>query len=345
MAKLTQVARVRSQRRFNRKKIAVIGGGSWGTALIKMLLNNVSEVHWYVRNPDNIDFMLEHKHNPNYLNYVTLETNRIHFHHHIKEVIEACDIIFFAVPSAFLKTTLEQDHVNLAGKFIVSAIKGIVPQDNLTISEFFNRYYNVPYTHFAIISGPSHAEEIALEKMTYLTIACRRLGKIKKIANKLECNYIKIHVSRDVFGIEYAAILKNIISIASGICHGLRYGDNYQAVLISNAIREIKRFLDKISRKKRQIDSSAYLGDLLVTSYSQFSRNRAFGTMIGKGYPIANIQLEMNMIAEGYYASKCLNEVNKKYGVNMPITKMVYEILYEGKNPRASVAALSNILK
>lgn len=345
MAKLTQVARLRRQRRFNKKKIAVIGGGSWGTALIKILLNNVSEVHWYVRNPDNINFMLEHKHNPNYLNYVTLETDRIHFHHQIKEVIEACDIIFFAVPSAFLKTTLEQDHVNLNGKFIVSAIKGIVPQDNLTISEFFNQYYNVPYTHFAIISGPSHAEEIALEKMTYLTIACRRLGKIRKIANKLEYDYIKIHVSRDVFGIEYAAILKNIISIASGICHGLRYGDNYQAVLVSNAIREIKRFLDKISRKRRQINSSAYLGDLLVTSYSQFSRNRTFGTMIGKGYPISNIQMEMNMIAEGYYASRCLHEVNKKYGVNMPITEMVYKILYEGENPRESVAALSNRLK
>ncbi len=346
MAKITRVAKNRiRRRRFDKKRIAVIGGGSWGTALIKILLNNVNRVNWYMRSQDNIQFIEEHKHNPNYLTYLTLETERIYFYNDLQKIIKNSDIIFFAIPSAYLKQTLQQQEISFNNKFVVSAIKGIVPEDYLTISEFFNQYYNVSYMNFAMLSGPSHAEEIALEKLTYLTIACRRLGKIKKIANKIECDYIRTNVSRDVFGIEYSAILKNIIAIASGICHGLRYGDNFQAVLVSNAIREIKRFLDKISRKKRIINSSAYLGDLLVTAYSQFSRNRTFGTMIGKGYPVRSAKLEMNMVAEGYFAAKCIHDLNVKHNVNMPICETVYNILYENEPPFQLIRLLSEKMR
>jgi glycerol-3-phosphate dehydrogenase (NAD(P)+) len=344
MAKLTRVAHARLKRRFNKKRIAVIGGGSWGTALVKMLLNNVKSVNWYLRSEDTIDFITEHKHNPKYLTYLTVDPGNIVFYSDIYKVIEESDIILFAIPSAFLKETLNGHEIVFNGKYVVSAIKGIIPDDYLTISEFFFQKYHVSPALFAIISGPSHAEEIAQEKLAYLTIASKRLGVIRKIAGKLESDYIRTNVSRDIDGIEYAGILKNIVAIASGICSKLNYGDNFQAVLVSNAIREIKRFLDRISRKKRQINSSAYLGDLLVTAYSQYSRNRNFGILIGKGYSVQSAKLEMNMIAEGYYAAKCVHELNQRIKADIPIIEMVYEILYEGKPAGKAFRELSETL-
>lgn len=322
--------------RIDKKRIAVIGGGSWGTALVSIILKNKKTINWYIRNEKNIAYMKKHRHNPQYLNYLLLDTDRIQFYSDIKKIIEESDILFFAVPSAFLSKLLKGKNISFAGKFVVSAIKGIIPEQNITISEYFNKQFDVSYYNIAVISGPCHAEEIALEKLSYLTIASRRKGKINKIAKLIECSFVRTIISRDIHGVEYAAILKNIIAIAAGIYHGLGYGDNFQAVLISNAIREIKRFLDAVKAKKRQIDSSSYLGDLLVTSYSQFSRNRLFGTMIGKGYTTQSALLDMNMIAEGYYSCRCIHAMNAKFKVDTPIIDAVYNVLYNSE-PAAKV--------
>lgn len=340
---LKKIRRIAIRRR-RPTRIAVIGSGSWATAIVKILLDNDSKVNWFIRNQKNIDFIKKHKHNPNYLTSVSLNTDQINFYNDIEKVIEDSTVIFFAVPSVFLKETLAGHQLNFSNKLVVSAIKGIVPQDYLSISEFFYKYYDISSNYFAVISGPCHAEEIALEKLSYLTIACRRRNKIRDIASLMECDYVKTFVSRDIYGIEHSAILKNIVAIGAGICHGLGYGDNFQAVLVSNAIREMKRFLDAISDRKRTIDSSAYLGDLLVTCYSQFSRNRTFGAMIGKGYSVKSAQLEMNMIAEGYHASKCLHEINKRYKVDLPIIETVYKIVHQNEQPIKMIELLTKEL-
>ncbi|WP_461632075.1 NAD(P)H-dependent glycerol-3-phosphate dehydrogenase [Labilibaculum euxinus] len=326
-------------------KIAIIGGGSWATAIAKIFMENVAEINWYMRNPDTIDQFKELGHNPRYITSAEFDIDKINFSHNIDEIVTNSDIIVFAIPSAFLKNALKNLTVNLEDKFIVSAIKGIVPDENMIIGEFFNEKYNVPIDNIGIISGPCHAEEVALERLSYLTIASQNTKKARVLALKMECAYIKTTISDDIYGTEYSAVLKNVIAIASGICHGLRYGDNFQAVLISNAIQEIKRFVDTVHPITRDIKSSAYLGDLLVTCYSQFSRNRTFGTMIGKGYSVKFAQLEMHMIAEGYYAVSCIKEINDKYKVHMPITMAVYNILYEKISPAMEIKLLTEDLR
>ena len=326
-------------------KIALIGGGSWATAIAKILMENVSGINWYMRNPDTIAQFKELGHNPRYITSVEFDIEKINFSHNIDEVITNSDIIIFAIPSAFLKNALKNLTVSLKDKFIVSAIKGIVPDENMIIGEFFNEKYNVPIDSIGVISGPCHAEEVALERLSYLTIASQNTKKARVLALSMECAYIKTTISDDIYGTEYAAVLKNVIAIASGICHGLRYGDNFQAVLISNAIQEIKRFVNTVHPITRDIKSSAYLGDLLVTCYSQFSRNRTFGTMIGKGYSVKFAQLEMHMIAEGYYAVSCIKEINDKYKVHMPITMAVYNILYEKISPVIEIKLLTDDLR
>ncbi|MDQ1769893.1 NAD(P)H-dependent glycerol-3-phosphate dehydrogenase [Labilibaculum sp. A4] len=326
-------------------KIAIIGGGSWATAIAKIFMENVAEINWYMRNPDTIDQFKELGHNPRYITSAEFDIDKINFSHNIDEIVTNSDIIVFAIPSAFLKNALKNLTVSLEDKFIVSAIKGIVPDENMIIGEFFNEKYNVPIDNIGIISGPCHAEEVALERLSYLTIASQNTKKARVLALKMECAYIKTTISDDIYGTEYSAVLKNVIAIASGICHGLRYGDNFQAVLISNAIQEIKRFVDTVHPITRDIKSSAYLGDLLVTCYSQFSRNRTFGTMIGKGYSVKFAQLEMHMIAEGYYAVSCIKEINDKYKVHMPITMAVYNILYEKISPAMEIKLLTEDLR
>lgn len=322
--------------------VAVIGSGSWATAIIKMLLNNVDNVNWYIRNPDTIEYIRKWGHNPKYLSSVELDMEKLTLYSNIDEAVRNSSILIFVTPSAFLKDTVREMKEKLSDKFIVSAIKGIVPEENITIAEFFNQFYNVPFDSIGIITGPCHAEEVALERLSYLTIASKSIKKAGEIASLLDCHYIKTITSKDIYGTEYAAVLKNIFAIAAGICHGLGYGDNFQAVLISNAIQEIKRFLDKTYKNKRKINSSAYLGDLLVTAYSQFSRNRTFGTMIGKGYSVKSAQLEMNMIAEGYYSASCIKQINEKYKVKMPITDAVYNILYEKISPKIEIKLLAD---
>lgn len=325
----------------------MIGGGSWATAIIKMLIDNVSpkEIFWWMRNEKSIAHIKAFKHNPNYLSSVEVKIDANHISNDLKAVIREADFLILNVPAAFLKETLaELSPADLIGKKIVSAIKGIVPDENLIIGEFINQKYDVPLKDILVISGPCHAEEVALEKLSYLTIASMDIALAGQFANLLQTRYIKASVSDDIFGTEYAAVLKNIYAVASGICHGVGYGDNFQAVLISNAIKEIKDFVDAVHPIDRDIKESAYLGDLLVTAYSQFSRNRTFGNMIGKGYTVKSAQLEMNMIAEGYFASRCMHIVNQKYKVHMPISNAVYSILYENKVPSITMSALSEEL-
>ena len=328
-------------------RIAVIGGGSWATANIKMLLDNTSdkEIFWWMRNEASIEHLKKYKHNPNYLSSVEIRLPEGNICNDIVHVISSAEMILLNIPAAFLKEALNGVTAELLrGKKIISAIKGIVPEDNMIIAEFMHKTYDIPLNDIVVISGPCHAEEVALEKLSYLTIACLDIDLAVSVANLLNTRYIKTNISDDIWGTEYAAILKNIYAVASGICNGVGYGDNFQAVLISNAIREIKNFVDAVHPIDRDIKESAYLGDLLVTAYSQFSRNRMFGNMVGKGYTVKSAQLEMNMIAEGYYAANSLHQINKTYKVSMPICRAVYAILYEKHSPAIEMRLLSEQL-
>lgn len=326
-------------------QIAVIGGGSWATAIVKMLCNNAQQVHWWIRNAATVEHIKKYKHNPNYLTSVEFNTEKLLLSDDLKSVIKKADVIIMAVPSAFLKESLSGLSADdFKNKKVFSAIKGIVPEHNLIVGEFFNTEYKLSMDNIGVITGPCHAEEVAMEKLSYLTVASKNTDNAAWVASQLNCRYIKTTVSDDIYGTEYSAVLKNVFAIASGICHGLGYGDNFQAVLISNAIQEIKRFVDVVHPIDRDIKSSAYLGDLLVTAYSQFSRNRMFGTMIGKGYSVKYAQLEMNMVAEGYYGVKCVYEINKQYNVDMPITTAVYHILYEKISPMIEMKLLTDKL-
>lgn len=325
-------------------KFAVIGGGSWATAIVKMLKENLLEVAWYMRSSEAIEHIKAHRHNPNYLTSVEFDPNRLLLTTDIDQAVTYADYIIFAVPSAFLATELQKLSVSLEGKVIISAIKGIVPETSMIIGEHFHQHYNVPYERIAVISGPCHAEEVALERLSYLTIASGDKEVAKEVAKYLASYFIKTKISDDIAGTEYAAMLKNIYAIAAGMAHGLGYGDNFQALLMSNAIREMKRYIKKVHKMKRNINNSAYLGDLLVTGYSLFSRNRTFGNMIGKGYTVKSAITEMSMIAEGYYASKCAYELNQKFGAKTPIIDAVYQILYEGKDPRKTFNKLTDKL-
>jgi glycerol-3-phosphate dehydrogenase (NAD(P)+) len=330
-----------------KNKIAVIGGGSWATANVKILTDNTTdkEIFWWMRNAGAVEHIHKFKHNPNYLSSVEISVPAKNVSTDLKTIIGQSDYLLLNVPAAFLKQALTGiTPADLAGKKIVSAIKGIVPDENQIIGEFLNQHYDVPFSHFLVISGPCHAEEVALEKLSYLTIASRDTKLAAEFAGMFNTRYIKTIISDDIYGTEYGAVLKNIYAIASGICHGVGYGDNFQAVLISNAIRELERFVAAVHPINRDIKESAYLGDLLVTAYSQFSRNRTFGNMIGKGYTVKSAQLEMNMVAEGYYAVNCLHQVNKQYKVHMPICNAVYAILYQKQSPALQMKHLAEEL-
>ena len=326
-------------------QIAVIGGGSWATALVKILSNNVDRIHWWVRSEDTASFMRKYKHNPNYLSDVEINLGKVNISNDLISILKESEIIILAVPSAFLKSALGNISADVfKNKNVFSAIKGIIPDDLLIIGDYLREKLNIPLDNIGVITGPCHAEEVAMERLSYLTIASTDINTATALANLMNCRFIKTAVSDDIYGTEYSAVLKNVIAIASGICHGVGYGDNFQAVLISNAIREIKRFVAAVHPITRDIDDSAYLGDLLVTAYSSFSRNRMFGTMIGKGYSVKFAQLEMNMVAEGYYATNCIFELNKRYSVHMPITSAVYRVLYEKISPRIEMKLLSDQL-
>jgi glycerol-3-phosphate dehydrogenase (NAD(P)+) len=329
------------------KNIAVIGGGSWATAIIKMLTDNLidKKICWWMRCAESVEHVRKYKRNLRYLGSVEIKLPEEQVSNDLKSIVSQSDWILLCVPAAFLKDALSDIRPeDLKGKKIISAIKGIVPEHNLIVGEFMNQHYGIPLEDILVISGPCHAEEVALEKLSYLTIASPDTDTAANFAQLLSTRYIKTNVSEDIYGTEYAAVLKNIYAVASGICHGLGYGDNFQAVLIANAIREISRFVDVVHPIDRDINESAYLGDLLVTAYSQFSRNRTFGNMIGKGYTVKSAQLEMNMVAEGYYAVKSLHQINKNHKVHMPICRAVYAILYESHSPLIEMRLLADQL-
>ncbi len=315
-------------------KIAVFGGGSWATAIVKMLSENLDEISWYMRSVYVTEHIKRNKHNPNYLSSANLQPEKLILSNDINEIVRSADCLIFAIPSAFLKSELDNITVPLDGKIIFSAIKGIVPESGLIVGEHFHEKLNVPFENIGVITGPCHAEEVAMERLSYLTIACQDEAKAECLANVISGRYIKTKISDDIIGTEYAAMLKNIFAIAAGIAHGLGYGDNFQAVLMSNSIREMKRFIKKVHKMKRNINNSAYLGDLLVTGYSTFSRNRMFGNMIGKGYTVKSAMLEMSMIAEGYYATKSAYEINQKNKAVTPIIDAVYSVLYQNMNAK-----------
>jgi glycerol-3-phosphate dehydrogenase (NAD(P)+) len=327
------------------RKIAVIGGGSWATALVKILCNNLNSVNWWMRSDQAVAHILKYRHNPNYLQSVEFDLNKINVSTDLQEIIHPADIVIIATPSAFLVSIFQNFPIELMqNKVVFSAVKGIVPEYNAIPARFIHKTFGTPYHKIGIISGPCHAEEVALERLSYLTIASQNEDHADEMAELLSCRYIKTTVSDDLFGTELSAVLKNVYAVASGICSGLGYGDNFQAVLISNAIQEIENFIDEVSPIHRDVKSSAYLGDLLVTAYSKFSRNRTFGFMIGKGYSVKTAQLEMDMIAEGYYAVKCVMEINKKFQVEMPIVEAVYNILYERISPVIEMRILTDKL-
>jgi glycerol-3-phosphate dehydrogenase (NAD(P)+) len=328
-----------------KSKIGVIGGGSWATAIAKIALTNTENINWYMRRQEQIDEFIRLSKNPSYLTGVKFDTDRINFTSDINKLVRNSDIIIFATPSPFLKLHLKKLKLKLDNKFIVSAIKGIVPDENMIVSDYFEQAYGVPKNNIAALAGPCHAEEVALERLSYLTIACNSRDKSRVFAQRFTTSFIRTTTSDDITGIEYSSVMKNIYSIATGICHGLKYGDNFQAVLISNAIQEINRFCNAVNPLHRDINESAYLGDLLVTAYSKFSRNRLFGTMVGKGYSVKTAQIEMEMIAEGYYATKCIQEINEKYHVHMPILDAVYQILYNRASPTMEIRKLTEKLK
>lgn len=327
------------------KTIALIGSGSWATAIAKMLIQNVDKLKWYIREQEIIDNLVKHNHNPLYLSAIQFDLSKLELHNNVNNAVKDADIVIFCIPSKFVKGLLSTVNVSFKGKKVVSAIKGIVPDENMILSEYLRRHFGLNENEMAVISGPCHAEEVALERLSYLTIGSKDPELAKIVANSIECHYIRTCLSKDVQGIEYCAVLKNIMALASGICHGLGYGDNFTSVLISNAIQEMDRFVNTVNPLTRDINDSVYLGDLLVTAYSQFSRNRTFGTMIGKGYTVKSAELEMTMIAEGYYAVNSIKQINDKFGVEMPITNAVYNILYDRFAPAMEFKILSERLR
>jgi glycerol-3-phosphate dehydrogenase (NAD(P)+) len=327
------------------EEVAIIGGGSWATALAKIVSGNVKRLHWYIYEKEIIDYLKKHKHNPHYISSIEFDTRKIEFYNDIKQAMESAPLIIFVVPSAYIKSLLANRDIDFTGRFFVSAVKGIVPDDNVTVTEYFQEQFSLLYSQVGVVSGPCHAEEIALGRLSYLTVATEEEDQGQRVAALLNAPFIKTILSSDIYGIEFGAVLKNIYALGAGINHGLGYGDNFQAVYISNAIREMERFLARLFEHERHLFHSVYLGDLLVTAYSQFSRNRTFGNMIGKGYSVRSAMMELNMVAEGYYAAKCIHEINQQYNVRIPIADTVYRILYENANAAEEVKELAKKLK
>ena len=328
---------------YNCGKIAIIGGGSWATAIAKIVVGHTHHIGWYMRRDDRIEDFKRMGHNPAYLMSARFNVDEIFFSSDINKIVQNYDTLVFVTPSPYLKNHLKKLKTRISDKFIITAIKGIVPDENLVCSEYFHQVYDVPYENLACIGGPSHAEEVALERLSYLTVGCSDTDKAHAFANDcLASEYIKTKTSSDVIGIEYSSVLKNVYAIAAGICGGLKYGDNFQAVLMSNAVQEMHRFLTAVHPIDRCMYDSVYLGDLLVTGYSNFSRNRTFGTMIGKGYSVKSAQIEMEMIAEGFFGTKCMKELNRHMHVNMPILDAVYNILYERISPQIEIKLLTD---
>lgn len=322
-------------------KICILGGGTWATALAKIVLMNQKQINWFIRRTEQIESFYKLGHNPDYLTNVKFNLAQIVFYSNIEKAIKESDTIILAIPSPYVKQYLKKVwNTAFKGKYVVSAIKGIIPNENMVVSEYLAYNFRIPLENIGVLSGPCHAEEIALERLSFLTSACKDQEKATMFAEAINSRIMHTSISDDVVGIELAAVLKNIYAIAAGVCQGLQYGDNFQAVLMTNCAKEMKRFLNGVGPMERNICEQHYLGDMLVTGYSQFSRNRTLGTMVGKGYSVKSAQLEMEMISEGYYGAKCIVEMNQRFKVQIPIAETVYKILYEKASPKIAIQKL-----
>lgn len=321
--------------------VAIIGSGSWATALAKIVMHNAPDINWYIRKQETIDEFIEIRRNPNHLEWAYFDVSRIHFSADINTMIEESDLLVLAVPSPYLKQSLNDITVDMSNKMVISAVKGMIPDENLLVTEYMHNHFNIPVENLGVIAGPCHAEEIALERLSYLTVGCKDMNKAIEWSKLFDTPYVRTTPSNDVEGLEYASVMKNIYAIAAGICKSLHYGDNFQAVLLTNAMHEMIRFTKAKADIQRDITDSGYLGDVLVTAYSNFSRNRQFGQMIGMGYSVKAAQTEMEMVAEGYYGTKAIWLANQDTKVDLPIVEAVYQILYNRKSPKNTIKELT----
>lgn len=322
-------------------KVAVIGSGSWATALAKIIMHNELEINWYIRKQETIDEFIEIRRNPNHLEWAYFDVSRIHFSTDLNTIVDLSDLIVLAVPSPYLKECLNDITIDMSKKMVISAVKGMIPDDNLLVTEYMHKHFNVPINNLGVIAGPCHAEEIALERLSYLTVGCKDIDKARQWCQLFNTPYVHTTPSCDVEGLEFASVMKNIYAIAAGICKSLHYGDNFQAVLLTNAMHEMIRFAQAVSDIQRDITDSGYLGDVLVTAYSNFSRNRQFGQMIGMGYSVKAAQTEMEMVAEGYYGTNAIWTANQSLHVDLPIVEAVYQILYNRKSAKNIIRELT----
>ncbi len=325
-------------------RVGVLGSGSFATAIVKMLLENCKSVHWCVRNEFVKGAIEQRGHNPSYLTTVSFNLKKLQITTDINELVSNCDVIILAVPSIYLAESMEKLTCDYQGKLFCSAIKGIVPKHNDIVAHYLRDEFKIGFKNQAVIAGPCHAEEVAMERLSYLTVAVAEQDDADTLQEILSSCYIKVNTSCDILGNEYSAILKNIYAIGAGIASGLGYGDNFIAVYVSNAIREMETFLEAIYPEPRDVNDSAYLGDLIVTAYSLFSRNRNLGNLIGKGYTVKSAIQSMSMVAEGYYATNGIYAICKEKKLKLPIINAVYDILYEGKSAEKQFAKLTDKL-
>ncbi len=329
---------------FVKSDVTVIGSGSWATAIVKMLSANCDKICWFINDRNMMLHIRKHDHNPTYLSSVSFKPEKLILTDNINRAVSASPVIIMVTPSQYLKSALDDLAYPMDSKIVCTAIKGIVPDQNVVVGEYIHNYYMVPYNNIVVLTGPSHAEEVAMEKLTYLTLASLDKESAKRLSSLLRNSYVRTIISDDIFGTEYAAVMKNIYAIGAGICVGLGYGDNFLAVFLSNGANEMKKFIDLVHPTHREINSSAYLGDLLVTGYSQFSRNRVLGTMIGKGYSVRNAIIEMTQVAEGYPAAKGIHDIAISKGIDLPIAGAIYRILHEGSSPSREIINVSKVL-
>ncbi|MDO5509189.1 MAG: NAD(P)-binding domain-containing protein [Weeksellaceae bacterium] len=327
--------------KHKKQRIGVIGSGSFGTALTKIFCETNEQVNWWVRSEEVKDTLLTEHRNPHYLSSVSFRPNKLQVFTDINQLVEHTDILVFVTPSIYLLDCLKDLNVSLQDKLVVTAIKGLIPQQSKIIGDYFHEDLGIPLDNIGVIAGPCHAEEIALERLSYLTVAFKDAHKAEILAQHLRCRYMNVTLSDDIFGTEHSAVLKNVYAISAGLAHGLGYGDNFIAVLLSNAIREMARYMDAIYPIQRDVNESVYLGDLLVTGYSYFSRNRMFGNMVGKGYTVKSALMEMNMVPEGYYAADGIKKIADEHNVHLPILNRVHKILYRDKNPKKQFQKLT----
>ncbi len=326
-------------------KVGILGSGSWATAIAKMLCTNVDTLHWWVRGQDTADKLMNYGHNPRYIQSISLPKDKLRVTTDMQSVVDACDMLVVVIPSLYLDSVFRDRNIQgMQGKVLFSAIKGMVSEYDSIPARYLHKAFGTPYENIGIICGPCHAEEVAREKLSYLTVACPTKTHAEWLSGQLETRFIRVQTSDDVFGAELAAVLKNVYAIATGIAHGLGYGDNFVSVLVSNASQEMKRFLAAVHEIDRDVKGSPYLGDLLVTAYSPYSRNRTLGTMIGKGYTVKSAILEMDMVAEGFTGSQGIHALNQKFDVHIPIAEAVYRILHEKMAPSIELRLLSDEL-